>query len=472
LGGQFAEPSKDWPPQHPGGYQSLKYFGIEVPTLVHPLDNSSGETFINDFGSQYNLDARVIRYLLENEGVDCLERFRFAYSENFDYRGLVLAAQVWCQQGVIPRVTAQAADLKRAWTEVTSCYRRRVKEVEEPPPEADLDTPIPGNALAAARVRFFDMYRYTPEDSQIPGDRMQSRIMRELKSKATKPFDLAKVTTIEDEADNERVQKQLGNGLHFTMEHAKPKKRALRTVAEYLDALWVLMLALAIAGSDRVMPRPVNKDGSLRIEMPTDNPHDFTVIPLSLLKKYFDRCQKNSSKVHDRDALFWLKDRDGEERATWAKFFRESEGLTFGFVINKIWHMRVACWDPHIGSRRSAPATLVPARAVRQQRTAKPKRRSAAPGQQVTLRPNPKTTAARKTKKKGKGQGKGGGEKRAPTMRSGEKICAAWNEGKCTVKGDSCDAGKHVCNAITDKNKRACAMRNHMGKDCTKAVRA
>ena len=138
---------------------------------------------------------------------------------------------------------------------------------------------------------------------------MQSRIMREFKSKATKPFDLAKVTTIEDEADNERVQKQLGNGLHFTMEHAKPKKRALRTVTEYLDALWILMLALAIAGSDRVMPRPVNKDGSLRIEMPTDNPHDFTVIPLSLLKKYFDRCKNNSSKVHDRDALFWLKDR-------------------------------------------------------------------------------------------------------------------------------------------------------------------
>ena len=81
LDGQFAEPSKEWPPQHPGGYQSLKYFGIEVPTLVHPLDTSSGETFINDFGSQYNLDVRVIRYLLENEGVDCLERFRFAYSE-------------------------------------------------------------------------------------------------------------------------------------------------------------------------------------------------------------------------------------------------------------------------------------------------------------------------------------------------------------------------------------------------------
>ena len=305
----------------------------------------------------------------------------------------------------------------------------------------------------------------------MPGDRMQSRIMREFKSKVTKPFDLAKTTTIEDEADNERVQKQLGNGLHFTMEHAKPKKRALRTVTEYLDALWILMLALAIAGVDRVMPRPVNVDGSFRVEMPTDNPHDFTVIPLSLLKKYFDRCKSTVSKVHNRDQLFWLKDRDGEERATWAKFFRESEGLTFGFVINKIWHSRIACWDPHVGGgRRNAPVNLVAARPARQPR-ARGVKRKISPGQQVTLRPNPKAAAARKTKKKAKGQGKGGSQKRASVMRSGDKKCAAWNEGKCPVKAESCDAGKHVCNAFTDKNNRVCAMKNHKGKDCTKAVR-
>ena len=223
------EPSKIWPPPPPGGHQSLKYFGIEVPTITHPLDLTKGEAFITDFGEQYHLDPRVIMYLLENEGIDSLVRFRCAYSEEYDYRALVTSAGFWCQQEEIRRVSAQAADLKRAWTEVTSCYRRRMQEVEEPPPEADLDTPIPGNALAAARVRFFDTYKYTPEDSQMPGDHMQSRIMREFKSKVTKPFDLAKVTTIEDEADNKHVQKHFGNGLHFTMGHAKPKKRALRT---------------------------------------------------------------------------------------------------------------------------------------------------------------------------------------------------------------------------------------------------
>ena len=230
LDDQFEGPSHKWPPAPAGAPQALKYFGIEVPTITHPLDLTRGEAFITDFGEQYSLDHRVIRYLVENEGIDSLERFRFAYFEEYDFRALVTEAGYWCQQGEIPRATAQAADFRRAWTEVTSCYRRRKREEEEPPPEADLDTPIPGNTLAVARIRFFDTYKYTPEDSQMPGDRMQSRITREFKSKGTKPFDFTKVTTIEAEADNELVQRQLGNGLHFTMEHSKPKKRLLRTV--------------------------------------------------------------------------------------------------------------------------------------------------------------------------------------------------------------------------------------------------
>ena len=69
----IAEPPREWPPQHPSNSHTPTYFGIEVPTLVHPLDDSRGEAFLSEFGRQYNLDSRVIRYLLENEGIDCLE---------------------------------------------------------------------------------------------------------------------------------------------------------------------------------------------------------------------------------------------------------------------------------------------------------------------------------------------------------------------------------------------------------------
>ena len=165
----------------------------------------------------------------------------------------------------------------------------------------------------------------------------------------------------------------MGNGLHFTMEHTKPKKRTLHTVVQYFDALWILLLALAIAGCERVHPRPLDQDGSLRVEMPTDNPHDFTTTPLN-------RCKSTAGKVHNRDQLFWLKDKDGEERASWAKFFRESEGLIVGFVIDKIWHMRVACWDPHIGGRYSAPASNSVARTERQPKVKRTKRRAGPTG--------------------------------------------------------------------------------------------
>ena len=75
LDNRQGEASRMWPPPPPGGHQSLKYFGIEVPTITHPLDLTRGEAFITDFGELYHLDARVIRYLLENEGIDCLRGF-------------------------------------------------------------------------------------------------------------------------------------------------------------------------------------------------------------------------------------------------------------------------------------------------------------------------------------------------------------------------------------------------------------
>ena len=75
-----------------------------------------------------------------------------------------------------------------------------------------------------------------------------------------------------------------------------------------------------------------------------------------------------------------------------------------------------------------------------------------------------------KKQKNAKGKGQGKGSKRATQMRNGENICMAWNGGKCTVERSSCPTGKHVCDAYTDKHKRVCAMRNHKGMECSKAV--
>ena len=162
-----------------------------------------------------------------------------------------------------------------------------------------------------------------------------------------------------------------------------------------------------------------------------------------------------------------MKERDGEERAKWAKVYRESEGITFGAAVHTVWLLRAMFWDPQTVSRRTRPLPTLTAGPTKMARTKQNKRRKVAPP--ATLNLNRKTTQPKKQKKaKGKGQGKG--SKRATQMRNGEKICTAWNEGRCTVEGLSCPAGKHVCNAYTDKHKRVCAMRNHKGMECSKAV--
>ena len=90
---------------------------------------------------------------------------------------------------------------------------------------------------------------------------------------------------------------------------------------------------------------------------------------------------------------------------------------------------------------------------------------------------------AAKTHTKGKGKGKGkhskddkkakvswperkGNAKGAATLRNGEPICAAWNEGRCPNGDDACPNGKHVCNAVLGKSKRVCGMRNHKRTEC------
>ena len=92
---------------------------------MHSQHLTQSDLILKDFGEQYSLDYRVLRYLLERDGIDSLQRFRCAYSEEYDYKALVTRAGFWCNLGENPHATAQAADLKRAWTEVTSCYRRR-----------------------------------------------------------------------------------------------------------------------------------------------------------------------------------------------------------------------------------------------------------------------------------------------------------------------------------------------------------
>ena len=67
------------------------------------------------------------------------------------------------------------------------------------------------------------------------------------------------------------------------MEHNKPKRRALRIAETYLDALWILFLALAIVGAEKVSPQPTNDDGTLRVETQFDAPHELVIIPFSTL---------------------------------------------------------------------------------------------------------------------------------------------------------------------------------------------
>ena len=62
------------------------FFGEQVPTVTQPSDFGTAKEVFRDFGSQYSLDPRLVKFLITSEGMDTVETFRYAYYENTDFR--------------------------------------------------------------------------------------------------------------------------------------------------------------------------------------------------------------------------------------------------------------------------------------------------------------------------------------------------------------------------------------------------
>ena len=91
-GGHHFNAPAEWPPRPPVQTASrvqtniATFFGEKVPTVTQPSDFALAKEIFRDFGTQYSLDPRVIKFLITSEGINTLETFRYAYSEEVDFR--------------------------------------------------------------------------------------------------------------------------------------------------------------------------------------------------------------------------------------------------------------------------------------------------------------------------------------------------------------------------------------------------
>ena len=94
--GQFDHSLTRWPPTPMiVPVKTLTYFGEEVSTVIQPRDLARGELVFREFGTQYSLHQTVLKFLVESEGIDSFERFRYANSVDYDFKALVIKAGIW-----------------------------------------------------------------------------------------------------------------------------------------------------------------------------------------------------------------------------------------------------------------------------------------------------------------------------------------------------------------------------------------
>ncbi len=90
------------------------------------------------------------------------------------------------------------------------------------------------------------------------------------------------------------------------------------TIGNWLDGLWLELLALTIAGSTLIEPQPQEPE-----KRGTD-PTSYVVVPWCTALRYHWWATEASSRVPGNHRYAWLKLRCHEERTIWMERFRET----------------------------------------------------------------------------------------------------------------------------------------------------
>ena len=175
----------------------------------------------------------------------------------------------------------------------------------------DLDSMLDEGELRNAKQTFWRRYKVRFPPELHPADATVSRVSRELDKRMLCVY---------------QKKRKLGDGLFA--EEAEDEFPAVQDVDSYLDRLYSLMLAYAIAGSAA----------------------QFVIAPLDVMMSNYFRAKRTAQQIPHSRRMVWLAARDAEERAEWVSRYREST-LTLGQVF--------AARDAHWITSSAAPQEVV-----------------------------------------------------------------------------------------------------------------
>ena len=268
-------------------------------------------------------------------------------------------------------------------------------------------------------------------------------------------YDMWKVRTLLHQVMTTKKRKMVGTDF-YTFEDEPDTATEAHGVDKYLALLHTYLLALAIAGSNKLHGAPSEETfGS--------DSTKFVRVPWDVMQAYLFRASRAVMLLPESSRLPWLEGRDIAEGAAWVSAFREGEE-PLGQIVQSVMEKRSAHWDTPIQSVITRP----PPAAHSQSQFHQPR-------------------AAQDPKKQRQGNQKGSGKNKtsfppappsspsklppgsaASALRDGTTLCPDFNKGKCHSKGPSCSKGAHKCSKVT-RGGRPCGMSFHGAHTCRNA---
>ena len=240
-------------------------------------------------------------------------------------------------------------------------------------------------------------------------------------------YNIWRVKSLQFQQATTQKKRKIADSLY--VEEAEEDEPASRDAHSYLDKLWTLLLAYAMAGSASCATAASTAEGL------GSNSVEYVEVPVDVIQQYFYRAKRSVSLVPFNQRLEWLQQRDNDERSEWVARFRDSQ-KSLGRVIQEVYAMRDAHW--------SVPITT-----------------SGAPSSKPTSDP---VTPVKSEANRWTLGNPINGRQVAKILKDGTRLCQAFQHGQCKAKAN-CTNGQHRCGLVLRK-ERACGAPGHGAAAC------
>ena len=374
----------------------------------------------------------VAKYLVDVAGCSNLADFKSMFTKPED-AGVKVISKI---EG-LAKPLAEESRLIQAWEACTSAAEV-AKTRKAQGMEADEDAVLGSEELDEFRTKFYVRYKLHFHSEWTVGDRILSRLIREVRKNNLALFDMWKLVSLANQALSDRKKRRISHNLELLDDTIQVEAQHTRNAEVYLDLLEIYLLGLATAGVEPRVPPPSGAEAP-------GNSVEFVTVPLDVILNYHRRAKVASSLVPEMQRLQWVQTRDEAERKIWVEKIRmPGNRKTLGEIIAATAQAREQSW------------------------VFEPRPAAAAGGQSqsgaAAIKPTPKSLPAPSTPPKGPPAGSGAVVGSfAKTTKDGTAICAAWNSGGCTAKGPCSGNKLHVCAVIAKQSGRVCGLNNHRG---------